>query len=146
MNDVARLAIVAPNDEVAVPAPEPPPDFGDFWLLWPRGCRVAKKDAIRAWSKLTHAQQVAALVGLVKWRYVWEYRARQRHDFYEYLPYPATWINGERWEDDVPPEFERRDISRERAPDPEPELTGPRPAIPQHVRDMIARLKKGNGG
>lgn len=76
-------------------APELPQDFEAFWTLYPR--RIAKKDARRAWDKLSYDEQMHALEGLVAWRRVW----LARGDL-EFVPHPATWLAGERWEDELP--------------------------------------------
>lgn len=69
--------------------------FPAFWDLYPR--KVAKKDAERAWQAMTPDQRFAALESLpVHVRY-WSAAGTSK----EYLPYPATWIRGERWEDEL---------------------------------------------
>jgi hypothetical protein len=70
-------------------------NFAQFWDLYPR--RVSKKDAALAWSKLTLEQQFAALASLpIHVRY-WKASGTGG----EFLPYPATWLRGERWEDEL---------------------------------------------
>lgn len=66
-------------------------DFGIFWAHYPR--KVAKKDAQKAWSKLTSAQKQAAMEALPK--------HIKRWDDPIFIPYPASWLNGERWEDEL---------------------------------------------
>ena len=112
---------------------EAAPDFQDFWLLYPR--RVARKDALKAWGKLSPAQQVAAITALVEWRRVWANKDL------DYLPYPATWINGERWTDELPPEFTARTAAQQSAQLPEPTA---RTVMPEHVRALLQKLRGGN--
>jgi hypothetical protein len=70
-------------------------EFLDFWALYPR--RVSRKDAELAWSKLTPEQKFAAVESLpVHVRY-WEVSGTTK----EYLPYPGTWLRGERWQDEL---------------------------------------------
>lgn len=70
-------------------------DFDGFWNLFPR--RVAKKDAEKAWNRMNEKQRFAAVESLpVHVRY-WEAAGTTK----EFLPYPATWLNGERWEDEL---------------------------------------------
>lgn len=71
------------------------PDFSTFWGLWPR--KTAKKDAERAWSKLRPAERRLVLHVLPKHVEYWK-AARTEMLF---VPYPATWLNGERWKDEV---------------------------------------------
>lgn len=70
-------------------------DFELFWSQYPR--KTAKKDARRAWEKLKPEQRVAAMEALPNHVEVWADR-----DLI-YVPYPATWLNGERWEDELAP-------------------------------------------
>lgn len=109
------------------PAPDP---FADFWLLYPR--RVAKKDAIKAWNRIPDTLHVRILTALVAWRAVW------RDKDAEYLPYPASWLNGERWEDELPQEFRRSHLSHVPA---QPNAPTERTQMPDHVRALLAKLR-----
>ena len=110
------------------------PTWEDFWTLYPR--RVAKLDARKAWAKMTPAQQMAAIVACASWRKVWAGKDL------DYLPYPATWLNGERWEDELPPEY--RQTTAAHAPAALPEQTA-RTVMPDHVRALLAKLRNGKG-
>lgn len=66
-----------------------------FWPNYPR--RVAKKDAEEAWFKLDPDH---GLIGLILKALDWQ---RTVHTDWEWWPYPATWLNGRRWEDEPPP-------------------------------------------
>lgn len=69
--------------------------FEDFWKLYPR--KVARKDAEKAWNKLTAEQKFVALHSLpIHVRY-WESAGRSK----ETIPHCATWLNGERWTDEL---------------------------------------------
>lgn len=68
--------------------------FGEFWELYPR--RVGRKDSHRIWvtQKLDqHADLIIAAIQL------------QREEFLtrepDKVPHPKTWLNGERWKDEV---------------------------------------------
>lgn len=69
--------------------------FEDFWQAYPR--KTAKKDAEVAWRKLapsaTLQAELVAAVGRQKACRQWN------RDGGQYIPYPATWLNGRRWED-----------------------------------------------
>lgn len=110
------------------------PEFGDFWALYCK--RVAKADARKAWSKLKPAQQLAALVACVAWARVWA------NTDYQFLPYPATWLRAERWEDELPPEYRQTHASHVPAIVPAQEA---RTVMPEHVRAALARLRAKNG-
>ena len=103
--------------------------FEDFWLLYPR--RVAKKDAKAAWAKMREADRRASLVACVAWRRVWSMSEP------EYLPYPATWLNGERWEDELPVAAQSTHASHVIAKPPE----NVRGAIPAHVQAVLDKLR-----
>lgn len=68
--------------------------FDDFWQAYPR--RVAKADARKAWDKLKPSPELEAqILAALEWQ-------RQVWDDPKYTPYPATYLRGERWEDEVP--------------------------------------------
>lgn len=66
-----------------------------FWEMYPKRC--ARKDAEKAWARMSTSDREAALEALVAWRRVWVARGEM-----QYVPYPATWLNGERWTDELP--------------------------------------------
>ena len=116
---------------VPIPTPESEITFDDFWTLYPR--HIAKKDAVKAWSKINPDLYPDILSSLVKWRGVWSAKTE-----IQFIPYPATWLNGERWTDEIPQitAISARGVSHHS------ELAGPRSVMPDHVREMIAKLKR----
>lgn len=67
------------------------PEFLRFWDSYPR--KLAKREAQRAWLKGTCDQLLGEiLAGLESWK-----RCEQWKEI-EHVPYPATWLNGRRWE------------------------------------------------
>ena len=110
------------------------PSFGAFWLLYPR--RVARLAAERAWKKLSCTEQVEALTALVPWRKYWIRRGEM-----EFTPYPASWLNGHRWEDELPDQWASTAASSSHLPYT-PKESGPRTMMPQHVKDALAKLRK----
>jgi hypothetical protein len=113
------------------------PSFTEFWILYPR--KVARKDAERAWSRLGDRAQLAAMVGIIAWREVWAYEYRMREDAYDYVPHPATWLNGERWEDEVPARFKPKPAVA-LAPT-EPRTGRVERASPEVVKEIIAKWR-----
>ena len=106
------------------------PEFADFWLLYPR--RVARRDAMKAWLRLTPTQQMQAVVAIVEWRRVW---AKKDLD---YVPHGSTWLNGWRFEDELPTD---PTISCAAHADAQiPEQTA-RTSMPDHVRALLAKLR-----
>lgn len=77
--------------------PDDDPEFLRFWAAYPRHC--AKQDARRAWTKL---DPDVALVDLMIHALLWQVLAHHWDTDQTYAPYPATWLNGRRWEDEGP--------------------------------------------
>lgn len=69
--------------------------FEDFWSLYPR--RVAKKDAQKAWARMSEGDRALAIQSLPTHIRYWEAAGRGK----EYIPYPASWLHGERWADEL---------------------------------------------
>ncbi len=67
-----------------------PPGFLEFWGLYPR--RVGKAAARRAWKRAKPP------MGKVRETLGWQVKAEGWRDL-SYVPHPATWINGGRWDD-----------------------------------------------
>lgn len=73
-------------------------DFDLFWQAFPK--RRAKADARKAWLKLRpSAELVQKILDALVWQSV-------QHDWVKadraYCPLPATYLRGERWEDEPP--------------------------------------------
>jgi len=74
--------------------------FLTFWDLWPN--KVGRKQAEKAWSKLKLSDELLDEItrGLAK--QLKEHRMRTDNGVWcPDWPNPATWINGERWKDEV---------------------------------------------
>ena len=73
--------------------------FDEFWTAYPR--KTAKGDAKRAWEKAarTTPDLLAKCLDALAWQRTQEQWTR---DGGQYIPYPATWIRGERWDDENP--------------------------------------------
>lgn len=115
---------------VPMTVPEATPTFNDFWTLWPK--RVARMEAEKAWKRLEDAQRVEALVGLVDWRSVWLSEGRL-----QFVPNASTWLNQQRWSDELPANWGAGHLSHLPAKLPD----HVRSVMPQHVKDAIARLR-----
>ena len=71
-------------------------DFDTFWAAYPN--RKAKADARKAWTQTEKIRPpIEAIIGAIE-------SAKQsnqwRKDGGEYIPLPASWLRGERWEDE----------------------------------------------
>lgn len=88
----------------------PDDGFDSFWKEYPN--RVAKQDAVKAWKKLKVDPELLEkiMTGLSRWKASDEWS----RDGGRYIPHPATWLNGRRWEDEVKP---KADVQRQ-APAP----------------------------
>jgi len=79
-----------------------------------RRAKVDKGHARKAWGKLKPGE--ALLARMLK-ALDWQKRSQDwRKDGGQYIPYPATWLNGERWEDEErqPPDDDFADRLRAR--------------------------------
>jgi len=71
--------------------------FDEFWKLYPR--KESKAAAKKAWKKLNPDQALFNLIANAL-----EYRSQTKEWIAEggrYIPHPATWLNGRRWEDEL---------------------------------------------
>lgn len=70
--------------------------FDQFWQAYPK--HVAKKPARRAWDKLhVDADLLAKILAALAWQ---KRTDDWQRDGGRYIPNPATWLNGGRWEDE----------------------------------------------
>lgn len=70
--------------------------FESFWEHYPR--KVARRKAEVAWMKLSEVKKVLALEAILIHVKLW--RTRDTPD--EMIPHAATWLNGERFRDEMP--------------------------------------------
>jgi hypothetical protein len=103
--------------------------FTDFWAMYPK--RICKKDATKAWLKLSPVQQKLAIVSLYQWRQVWIER-----DEYQFIPNASTWLNGERWEDEIPASHNNNQQFQQPIDNTPVNYT-----IPAHVMAAIAKFR-----
>ena len=95
--------------------PKPPDAFDEFWAAYPK--KKSKGAARKAWDKLKPSPEMrATILRSIE-------RAKQSSDWLEadgkYIPYPATWLNAEGWEDGVEEEQPREDPGKYAKPWPE---------------------------
>lgn len=70
--------------------------FDDFWKAYPK--KKAKEDARKAWAKIKPSESLLKII-------IADVEAQSRtqdwkKDGGKYIPYPATYLNGKRWEDE----------------------------------------------
>ena len=124
---MAELSVVQNNNEL----PDFPVSFDTFWLLYPR--HIAKKYARQCFERLSSAQQMDAIAGIAAWRP--HYLKKDP----EYLPHPSSWLNGERWEDELPrsPTVSAGSHVPFAGSPHEPVARG---ALPAHVLEVLRKL------
>lgn len=79
------------------------PAFDEFWKAYPR--KKDKGHARKAWDKAVKTTDPAVIVSAAVQFRQW---CEQDGTEPEFTPYPATWINGERWLDERDPEPQTR--------------------------------------
>lgn len=80
------------------------PGFRIFYSAYPK--KRARGNAERAWKKLNPD---ADLQGIILTTLEKQKRSEDwRKDGGKFIPYPATWLNGRRWEDEIPEETKSR--------------------------------------
>mgnify|MGYP001197080906 CR=1 FL=1 len=79
---------------------QPPDDYSEnfsaFWSAYPR--RVAKLDAWKAWLRQNCDSRLEEILTSVEDHCQWP---QWTDGDGLYIPYPATFLNGRRWEDDL---------------------------------------------
>lgn len=89
--------------------PEGDAAFDRFWARYPR--KQDKAKARRAWAKLAPdralADRIMAALEIQRRSESWTREGGR------YIPMPSTWLNGRRWEDELPPGPDRRPPARE---------------------------------
>lgn len=74
------------------------PEFNAFWAAYPK--RAARKDAWKAWWKLNPSSELVERMMLAL---AWQTKQPDwLKEAGKFVPYPATWIRGERWLDEAP--------------------------------------------
>ncbi len=82
--------------------------FDQFWAVYPK--KKGKEQARKAWKKLAPDKDLCRqMSAALKWQ---KQSQEWLKDGGQFIPYPASWLNGHRWEDapDQPDELEGRYI------------------------------------
>lgn len=69
--------------------------FAEFYQAYPR--KMARKEAERAWNRMTPEERERAMEALPNHVRYWDATNTGR----EFIPYPASWLNGARYDDEV---------------------------------------------
>ena len=96
MEPQVRLGKVRLGKDTPPKSPQGDEAFDAFWVEYPK--HVSKQDAVRAWGKLKPDKElqdkIMAALEQQKRSDQWN------RDGGQYIPYPATWLNRRRWEDE----------------------------------------------
>ena len=90
-------------------------DFDVFWNQYPN--KTAKQAAVKAWSKLKPNESLFNLI-------IDALEKQKPHFKVGFIPHPATWLNGRRWEDAIPTQVEGQEAKPTNQPK-QPEFTPP---------------------
>lgn len=105
-----------------VPGNETPSRFPEFWAVYPR--KTAKTNAEAIWKRKQLDQTADIIIDAVK-------RYQQTHEWIKdnglFIPYPATFLNQRRWEDDITTGNPRRTV-------PQGTMLSGRDIVPAHLR------------
>lgn len=69
-------------------------EFLEFWKLYPK--KVGKGDAFKAWRRATRPE-TSILLDALRSQIISDQWTK---DGGQFIPYPKTWLNARRWEDD----------------------------------------------
>jgi hypothetical protein len=94
----------------------PSKGFDQFWAEYPK--KAAKLDAARAFMRAVHGgtPPEALIEGAKRFAFLCRRERTER----QYIPHPATWLNGGRWEDEdlatcIVPTQEEIDAAKDKA-------------------------------
>lgn len=73
------------------------PTFDQFWAVWPLA-KQGKKDAAKAFAKLSQQNRAMATERVAAWASQWKRANPRLNDIH-----PASYLNGERWTDEIQP-------------------------------------------
>ncbi|WP_412478967.1 hypothetical protein [Azonexus sp. IMCC34839] len=72
--------------------------FAEFWKQYPR--KVGKASSLKLWKRIKPKGQL--LSDLMRGLEAQKVSEQWRKDGGKFIPFPATWLNGRRWEDQLP--------------------------------------------
>ena len=69
--------------------------FEEFYKLYPK--KISRSNAEKSFKRLGKRDKNLAYNGIIKYNKFWSENRTEP----QYIPYPSTWINQKRWEDDL---------------------------------------------
>lgn len=92
---IFKLLLPHPQDGTGIIVESDADMFEQFYQAYPR--KVGKKNALKSWTRIKVTPElftkIMTALEIVK-------KTNQWQDI-QYVPHPATWLNQERWEDEV---------------------------------------------
>lgn len=76
-----------------------PPGFAEFWAVYPR--RDARQDAVKAFRQVGVHESPQLLQSVLAGVRAWSVHEQWVRDGGRYIPLPASWLRGRRWEDEA---------------------------------------------
>lgn len=70
-------------------------NFSEFYAIYPR--KMARKEAERAWNRLTPTEQAECLEAMPNYLKYWKVKETAK----DFIPYPASFLNAQRWTDEL---------------------------------------------
>ena len=109
----------------------PDPDFEAFWDLYPK--KKSKGDAKKAWAQIKPSGElVSAIMAKLKLLTASHEWTKENG---EYVPYPASWLRAEGWEDEVQ-DAPRKDSF------PTPAKPGEAPRVPSRAKQNAEWMRE----
>ncbi|MGN0599288.1 MAG: hypothetical protein ACI4JK_05275 [Oscillospiraceae bacterium] len=85
-------------DSKKVDNKDDPPGFTEFWEVYPK--KVKRKLAAEKWAKISPDEELKKrIIAAVK---AWSRTDEWTKDNGAYVPHPTVWLNGQRWNDELP--------------------------------------------
>ncbi|NKM55791.1 hypothetical protein GFL21_14840 [Rhizobium anhuiense] len=96
MFDAAPVAPPADGLEATAAGPASGDGFNDFWKAWPR--KHGKKKAEAIWKKIDAELRPTIVEAATAWAEHYKHHDVEK----KWIPEPANWLAGERWDEDLP--------------------------------------------
>lgn len=71
------------------------PTFSEFWMVWPK--KVSRPQAEKAWGRAIKRADPEVIYSAAT-----AYARNPHLPDKQFIPHPATWLNGDRWNDELP--------------------------------------------
>ena len=104
--------------------------FEPFWKAYPN--KVGKPAARKAWKKIKPVEHEQIIIGILRWISCEQWQNPQ------FIPYPATFLNQRRWEDEPPATDRHPESAVGRGPEP----TGEARPLPAEVQEKLVERQR----